>query len=390
MQMNKGLIFIWFFLSALMVSCIDRYFIENEVDFQPTLVIEGTITDEQELQKIVISRSSSLESMEFQYVDNALVTVISDNGTDFHFNFDYESKVYIGLIPLHYLIPGNAFKLRVQYENKIYESTFETMSKTPVVDSVYHELQINQFFENESNPRTGLQFYLDLRVDKEYSSYYRWKLEETYEYHATWPIGEYWAGGWVDVGQDYSYFVCYKTEPIQNIFSVTTDYVDDVYLKYPLHFVDNSTQKLYYRYSLLVKQYSLSADAYIFWQRLMEISQNSGGLFDKQPANIQGNITCLSDVDEKVLGYFSVSQVSSKRIFVDNTPEMTFTDDLFCVPELLEMPIVIYNSKPEDWPFYIAPVPNGGEPGIYIAPNYCFDCRKAGGTIEKPDFWDQN
>ena len=388
--MNRRLFYILFLSLVALSSCIDRYFIDDEVSFKSSLVIDGTITDEQELQKIFISHSSNLEKMDFQYVANALVKVMSDDGTEFQFNFEFSSNSYWGIIPQHYLKPGNAFKLIVQYENKVYESTFETMSKSPVVDSVYHEVQINQFYNNDNRPRTGLQFYLDLKVDSEFSSYYRWKLEETYEYHATWPISRYWAGGWVDAGQDNTYFVCYKSEPIQTILSVTTDYVEDVYLKYPLHFVDNTTQKLYYRYSLLVKQYSLTAEAYTFWQQLMENSQNSGGLFDKQPANIYGNISCLSDANEKVLGYFSVSQVSSKRIFVDDVPGMTFTDDLFCVPELLDLPIVIYNSKPKDWPIYLAPIPTGGKPGIYIAPNYCFDCQKAGGTIEKPAFWDQN
>lgn len=385
--MNRYYIILILFINTFLFSCVDRYYIDDQVEFTPLLVIDGTITDEEEYQEISVSQSTELNQQKFNPLSGCYVMVSDLNGNEFEFHYTSYNQNYYGNIPMQYLIPGNAFKVTVIYNGKTYESDFEEMTACPTVDSVYYETKIESFEDNSLKAQTGVQFYVDLRIADQYSKYYRWKVEETYEYHATWPIEEYWAGRWVNVGQDYSYYICYKTEPVKELFSVSTQYVDNVYLKYPLNFVDNTTQRLYFKYSLLTKQYSITKEAYDYWQLLMANSQESGGLFDKQPADIRGNVYCVDDEDEKVLGYFGVSSVNTKRIFVDK-PAIDFTDDLFCTQVLLEMPTPIYSSTPDEWPYYVAPVPYGESGGIWVAPFECFDCRLSGGSIVKPDFWE--
>ena len=117
-------------------------------------------------------------------------------------------------------------------------------------------------------------------------------------------------------------------------------------------------------------------------------NQEEGGLFDGQPADVVGNIKCITNPEEKVIGYFGVSSISTKRIFVENVQGLNFGPDVFCTAHHYEMYNFISNSTRDDWPIYIAPRPADGETnGIYWAPGYCFDCRLRGGVLVEPEFW---
>ncbi|MCU0409629.1 MAG: DUF4249 domain-containing protein, partial [Bacteroidales bacterium] len=55
-----------------------------------------------------------------------------------------------------------------------------------------------------------------------------------------------------------------------------------------------------------------------FWRKVSSISQNTGNLYDRMPSAIRSNIRCTSHPEEQVLGYFSVSSVTEKRLFVED------------------------------------------------------------------------
>jgi hypothetical protein len=66
-----------------------------------------------------------------------------------------------------------------------------------------------------------------------------------------------------------------------------------------------------------VKQYVQSIEAYTFYKKIMELGSLESLLSQAQPGYILGNITSQTDADEKVLGFFEVSSITSKRIFFD-------------------------------------------------------------------------
>lgn len=70
------------------------------------------------------------------------------------------------------------------------------------------------------------------------------------------------------------------------------------------------------KYSIQVKQYSLNEDEYDYWEKRQRITENVGGLYDINPAALPSNLYCIENANETVLGYFGVSAVSSKRIFI--------------------------------------------------------------------------
>ncbi|MEQ8324480.1 MAG: DUF4249 domain-containing protein [Vicingaceae bacterium] len=68
--------------------------------------------------------------------------------------------------------------------------------------------------------------------------------------------------------------------------------------------------------SVSILQTSISARAYNFWYLLQEQVFNSGGPFDTPPGSPEGNVISLSDPNEIVLGYFSVSNAREASITV--------------------------------------------------------------------------
>jgi hypothetical protein len=139
---------------------------------------------------------------------------------------------------------------------------------------------------------------------------------------------------------------------------------------------------------MLVNQYSLSADEYVYWEKVQNIFQEVGSLYDITPASISSNIYCIENPNEKVLGYFSVSAKSSKRIFVDDKFSGVANLYLSCATDTIKdnRPIVGLG-------LYLWVIEDGSlvRPPYKILTNNlnCADCTTRGTKI-KPSYWDNN
>ena len=149
-----------------------------------------------------------------------------------------------------------------------------------------------------------------------------------------------------------------------------------------MHFVDNQTVRLEYLYSILVKQYAISDSAYTYWDQLRTNSSSVGGLYEQQPLPVNGNLYNLTNPDKEVLGFFTVTYVQEKRIFVQNVDNLEL-DYESCALEEFDFRIGWRGYTEEEYPLYyllIDQVP-------WILKGYCHDCRFQDGVLEKPDFW---
>jgi hypothetical protein len=357
-----------------------------EADFTPKMVIAGTINSYDEEQEIVISESSVPEDPKFLPLSGCYVRLEDDKGTDLRFYESANAGHYRGIIKSSFLIPGYRYRLLVSTpKGKQYTSKYEELLPCPPVDSVYYVLESKPTTDRLVN-EDGLQFYLDFKANENYGHYYRWRIEETYEYHSTWPITRY-----IDqYGEhrlrraDYTFFRCYKTDELRDIFTLSTlGLTQNSFKKYALHFVNDHTQRLMYKYSLLVKQYSLTESAYNYWNNLRKNNKEATDIFGKQPAILKGNMYNVNDSSEVVLGYFGVSTVTTKRILFSTASELAFNEVSFCHVTKPEGPL------PDERPLYWAQsVDENGMPFWGYADSECFICTLLGGTTEKPPYWD--
>jgi hypothetical protein len=140
------------------------------------------------------------------------------------------------------------------------------------------------------------------------------------------------------------------------------------------------------RYSLLVKQFTVSKNAYTFWNAVKESNSDDELLYSKQPYQVRGNVFNTSDDTEPVLGYFHVAGISEKRVFVDRPKAPVPLRYSVC--ELDEADFEAYGQRhmadPVYYPIFAIESPGGRRA---IPPKGCVDCTLKGGTTEKPDFW---
>jgi len=357
-------------------------------NYRDLLVISGTLTDEPGTQTITVSKTSSYTDSAYIPEDGCSVTVLDDKGNIVAYSEKGEGK-YTAEFTSDELQHGTAYKLRViDNDGDVYESDYQTLNPAPAIDSLTASYQPLVTAENPEGLK-GYQFYVNTSDPSGKTQYYRWSMEETWEYHSPYNVFAMWDGA-----LHLNYFfpdnrtICWMTKEVPGIYTGTTrDMAEDVLRNIKLNYVSTQTDRLMWRYSLLVREYALSAEAYEFWNGLEKQTQQTGGLYESQPYMITGNITCVSQPNKQVLGFFSASGVSKKRIFVGPAPDpvkqiVCSSDTIKSVTEDL-MPY-----PPSSYPVYMYKfiLPSGAFMKV-ASDQQCFDCLKRGGTNVRPSYW---
>lgn len=343
------------------------------------LIVEGDVlvgTDK--TTRIQLSRLRSTSDPEQNIPEsNATVLIISSNGTQYPLFEDGKGTgAYQATLSLD---AASTYKVRIQARGKTFESRMEAVVPTPEVDSVSwrYDDDAVKVFVHTHDPAAKTRFY-------------RWDFKETWEHRAWYETYFDYQNGHIitrPVGdQIYS---CWRNEESGSIIiGNSNDLTDDVISFQPVTMVYRPSQKMYVRYSILVRQWGLSREAYNFWSILKKNTELTGSLFDPQPSQLPSNLTCTSDLSQMVIGYVSACKVTEKRLFILNSalPAWPYRNEtLGCTPK--EGPKFLMedflSTHPDFLPAYY--ITAGG--GYGVAPKVCVDCRLQGGDIIKPSFW---
>jgi len=372
------------FILLIIASCIDPYH-PRLTETQDLLVVNGMITDKPGEHIVEISRSAPFDDPVFIPVEDCVVQVADDKGTTVAYT-ENSPGVYTAYLDNDFLGTNKAFKLYVfTPDGREYQSEYDSLLACPPIDNLYYEVESRET-EDPDYSHYGLQFYVDVKSSGNQSGNFLWKLEETFEYHSSYIIQYYWDGiDLVEFLPKDSLYTCYKTQPIHELHTASTRYlVKNELHKYPLTYVSNQSTRLLVKYSLLARQYSLSNNAFNYWDKLNNQLTGQGGFYEKQPFTSDGNIFNVNDPDEMVLGFFYASQVKKKRIMVDKSLDFYIHYER-CLLDTVESPYEI----PAFFNYVISlnPLRPDGPPYGYASPE-CFDCELKGGTIKPPDYWD--
>jgi hypothetical protein len=355
-----------------------------------TLVINGKVTDQEGYQYVEISRSfAPYDEEDERPVSGYTVEIQDEKGNDFP-GAEMEPGLYGCWMDQEYLVYGRKYKLIVTSDRGIlYVSDFDELLPCPHIDSITYEIQEKET-ENPEVTYQGLQFFVNTDCSGEYAKNFRWELEETWEHHSVYEILAYYDGKIRELRDfSYDYYYCWQSRRISNIYTYSTQNLTSGHIRnYPLHYVSNQTDRLSIKYSTLVKQFSLSREAFQFWNNLEQQFKQSGELYETQPAQIQGNIHPQDEGGEPVLGLFYATSVREMRIFVSpiirtQGPHCKLAE--FTMAELMEF----LSSYPiNQYPVYLFSEGEGPEKIYDYANQECFDCRRRGGTVNRPDFWE--
>ena len=367
------LLFILLFLG----SCISQFIPQTSEDKQ-LLVVEGLITDQPGPCTIKLTRSLPLGAKSNATPVKGCTVSISDDIGNTYFLAETAAGIYLTDSSQFKGSIGRFYTLHINTNNSVSNHTYESipieLKPVPPIDSVYYEKVTIQAGTGTSAAEEGCQIYLNAQDPSSQCKYYRWEFTETWEFILPYAVPNKIC--WVSANSNMI--------NIKNTSAISEDKI----VRYPLNFVSNQTDRLTVKYSILVNQYSLNEDEYQYWDKLQNMSQQVGSLYDIIPSSVSSNVFSLDNPSEKVLGYFSVSARSSKRIFIKDhfagQPEPYSAD--ICVAD------TIYGGKPPQglntsvWIIISSLVPP------YVVTTYskgCYDCTVRGTNVE-PAFWTDN
>jgi hypothetical protein len=373
---------LFFFFMVMIPSCVDEYWPVLS-KYENLLVVDGLITDAPGPYTVRLSFSSVVKNPKEIPCSGCQVTFYDDSGDSEMLTEEYPGTYVTSSSGIRG-VPGHKYMIRIYTpEGKTYESPFQEL-KTPIgIDSVYAIVEYHQTAESYHD-LVGYQFYINTHLAEQDTNYYLWQLEETYEYTSDFTIDYIYIGHVVQFHDFDSVYRCWKTENVYGVFtSSTIGLAEPRLVKFPLHYVDTETRRLFIRYSLFVRQLTIDKEAFRFWDEIRNLISENDMLYTKQPFQVRGNINNVEDSNEPVLGYFTVAGQSQRRVFFDRPLDAPF---YFYKCEPLNDLRLVFVSPSYSWPIYLTIDKNGR---LAWGSNGCFDCTLSGGTTTKPDFWKQ-
>jgi hypothetical protein len=274
-----------------------------------------------------------------------------------------------------------AYKINITTaDGRKYASDLVPCKKTPLMDNMYYE---------EPGDFT---VYVDTHDPSGGTRYYRWDYTETYEHDAQlmspWIVVN---GLVVPADSSNQHTNCYSTLNSTRILLGTSEKLSaDVISRLPVRVIPNGDPMINQKYSILVRQYALSVEAYNYWLLAQKTSQQLGTLFDLQPSQLVGNIRCLTNPGEPVIGFVSASSIDQRRIFVYQSELLNWIHNppvYQC--EMREVPVNpidyrIYSETDSNFAPYFFRSISGP---LVLASAKCLDCLLFGGTNQKPPYW---
>lgn len=305
--------------------------------------------------------------------NNAQVTVEGKDNTIR--NLIFSGNGYYASSSLN-LVVGNEYRLRIKTATgKEYLSEYIKTQITPPIDSITWEREADgvRLFSNTKDPNNATR-------------YYKWEYMETWEYHSPLPPFVIYDNGIIRdrIFPQEDVSVCWASQPSTNILLAnSTRLQSDIINKAPIHYIPVGDERISVRYSILLKQYALHKDAYDFFELLKKNTENLGSVFDAQPSEIKGNISCVSNPSEPVIGFITSSTVTEKRIFISNDQVAPWRLVNNC-----EFWPVAKNSDSVRLAVLSGYMlfADGADHWDFSLPR-CVDCTAKGGTNVKPAFW---
>jgi hypothetical protein len=240
---------------------------------------------------------------------NATVTVESNQNTAYPLT-EIGNGYYVA-VGLN-LNTSNQYKLKiVTTNNKIYQSDFVPVKNAPPIDSVNYQVQ-----------NTSLRININTHDPSNNTRYYRWDYDETWIIHSKYESMLELQTDPVDsiVARDPAnqIYTCWQSDVSSDIVLGSTAKIsNDILINYPVAIIPSTSEKLAERYSILIKQYAMTPDAFNYYQELRKNTENLGSIFDPQPTSLTGNIHCTTNPSEQVIGYVTAGSVSQVRIYVN-------------------------------------------------------------------------
>jgi len=345
-----------FFLLVILSSCVDPIFFETDAG-RSQLVFFGNFTQLNEKHIFTISRTSDFGNPVIP-VTGASVVIKDNQGNCADYD-EFEMGKYELAADKILGIPGTSYHIEITFANgKTYYSTPQVMIEPVEAEEIYFKIETTQTLSSSDVlvDKTFINVFIDtpLQSSSSETSYIRWIVDEVYSFTDR-------SCGPFDFAT-----TCYFKEKVDASEALLFKNEGGVQ-KYLKGFNVRSRLLLPYgeftgRHYFNVHQYTISEESFEYWEKINIVANQSGSLFDVQPAKVRGNMFEKDNEGTFVLGYFEVSGQNILRTFITPREIKPFQAIFTCLD------FSYFRNHPAE----------------------CCNCAmKSGNQIERPVYWDE-
>jgi hypothetical protein len=182
-----------------------------------------------------------------------------------------------------------------------------------------------------------------------------------------------------------SIYKCWRTQASTNVILGSSEKLTTDRIHLPVRYIEPQADELTVLYYIHLKQFALSENAYLFYQKLKKNTEQLGTIFDPMPSEISGNVHCVNDPNEIVIGYVEPSEEQEKELFIRNSDlPMIWLSQMPCgefeVKNVPPLDTAVIPTRPGTYGLYNTLAT------FYASDRYCVNCTLRG-TNKKPSFW---
>ncbi|MEM7186145.1 MAG: DUF4249 domain-containing protein [Bacteroidota bacterium] len=303
------------FAAMIPMACVEEINVSEET-FDSALVVDATITNQQQRHQIYLSRTYQFED-DGPAAETGAQVLVSGNGVTYRFDESEVPGVYVSSTEFA-AQSGIDYTLQINTsDGSVYTSVAKQLTNNVGIENIYVQR------ENNDDDVNGMSIYIDSYNPGGDSQFYRYEYEETFKI-----VAPLWRDQDAIVIEGYPFCtvglterpeeqrICFRTETSNttNLFT-TANLSEDRVTRHLVHFVQSDDYKISHRYSLLARQYVHSQEVFEYLETLDSFIQE-GSLFSQiQPGFVPGNISSETNPNQMVIGYFEVASVTEKRVF---------------------------------------------------------------------------
>jgi hypothetical protein len=240
-----------------MGSCVEEIEFETGA-IEDYLVVDARITDEVSKHKVTLSRTYGInDTIGSQPEENARVYIDEVDGNTFEFR-EISSGVYESL---------NDFQAQA---GRNYILNIETASGQ-IYQSEAEEIMVERrLFENTD----GVAITVNTSANTEDNAYFKYEYEESYKIvspyrYSTNMFFNYDTRTFYEIWKDVDDQICYTTDKSTELIMASTGNLDSNNLNnFLVRFLELGNPKMSFRYSILVKQFTISERAHAYYNTL--------------------------------------------------------------------------------------------------------------------------
>jgi hypothetical protein len=275
----------------------------------PKLTVDGLITDQPGPYRVHLTYSTAYtvgNAKSDVTIFDATVYIKDDLGNEEQLTYT-KGGFYLSKVDGIRGEVGRSYSVRVELSNgKIYESIPEYMAPAPDIDTLYAIYR--------DVPEGFVQGEIDVFVETndpvDEDNYYlwRWNNYNRIDFCVIW----FEPGSRIQYG-NFCCNLCFDITTCKECINIERDrYTNGNRLVRPLLTFPYNRRTPYF---VEAQQFSITKAAYEYWQQVAQLTANTGGVFDKPPISIKGNLYNTENDNERVLGFFGASAIKTKSAY---------------------------------------------------------------------------